>query len=190
MKRTSRWTLALSLLLPLSFITAQTQSYGNELNLGVEAYKNGRHEEAIQHFQKAVELDPSKTVAHLYLATAYVSEYIPGVDSPDNTLIAERAIEQYHHVLDSDAVGDSKINSAKGIGNLYLNMKKFEDSKKYYQMASDLDPNDPEPFYSVGVIDWTQCYQPRMEARARLGLSPGEHLDPQTPDQKKVCDDL
>jgi len=26
-----------------------------------------------------------------------------------------------------------------------LQMKKFDDSKKYYRMASDLDPNDPEP---------------------------------------------
>ena len=33
-------------------------------------------------------------------------------------------------------------------------------------MASELDPNDPEPYYSIGVIDWTSCYQPRMEARA------------------------
>ena len=37
-------------------------------------------------------------------------------------------------------------------------------------------PNDPEPYYSVGVIDWTACYQPRMEERAKLGMKPDEHL--------------
>ena len=37
-----------------------------------------------------------------------------------------------------------------------------------------LDPNDPETYYSIAVIDWTQSYQPRMEERAKLGLKPTE----------------
>ena len=35
-------------------------------------------------------------------------------------------------------------------------MKKFEDAKTYYRKALEIDPNDPEPYYSVGVIDWTR----------------------------------
>ena len=50
------------------------------------------------------------------------------------------------------------MNSIKGIAFLYLNMKKFDDAKSYYHKAIDLDPNDPEAYYSVGVIDWTQAY--------------------------------
>ena len=53
-----------------------------------------------------------------------------------------------------------------------------------------MDPNDAEPYYSVGVIDWTACYQPRMEERAKLGLKPEENLNPKNKDQKKVCDEL
>ena len=89
-----------------------------------------------------------------------------------------------------NAARDQKVNSAKGIAYLYLNMKKFDDAKKYYRMAGDMDPNDPEPYYSVGVIDWTACYQPRMEERAKLGLKPEENLNPKNKDQKKVCDEL
>ena len=33
-----------------------------------------------------------------------------------------------------------------------------------------LDPNDPETYYFIGVIDWTQAYQPDMEERAKLGM--------------------
>ena len=108
----------------------------------------------------------------MYLATAYVSLYIPGVETKDNLLVANQAIEQCQHVLESDAPANSKINSAKGMAYLYLNMKKFDEAKAYYQRASGLDSNDPEPYYSIGVIDWTLCYAPRMEARARLKLSP------------------
>jgi tetratricopeptide (TPR) repeat protein len=77
------------------------------------------------------------------------------------------------------------VNSIKGIAYLYLQMKKFDDAKNYYQKAIDLDPNDPEAYYSIGVIDWTEAYQPRMEARSKLGLRPDEPLK-----DKKVCAQL
>jgi tetratricopeptide (TPR) repeat protein len=162
----------------------------DQLNKGVEAYKNTHYEEAINHFQQAVELDPSLLNARMYLATAYAQQYIPGVDSPDNLHMADQAIEQYQKVLDANPAREQKVNSAKGIAYLYLNMKKFDDAKKYYRQASDVDPNDPEPYYSVGVIDWTASYQPRMEARAKLGLKPEEHLNPKDKEQMKACTEL
>jgi tetratricopeptide (TPR) repeat protein len=165
----------------------------DQLNKGVEAYKNTHYEEAIEHFKQSVELDPSLLNARMYLATAYAQQYIPGADTPENNQMAQQAIEQYQKVLDSKESKpsrDQKVNSAKGIAYLYLNMKKFDDAKKYYRMASDMDPNDPEPYYSVGVIDWTASYQPRMEERAKLGLRPEENLNPKDKEQKKVCAQL
>ena len=162
----------------------------DQLNKGVEAYKNNHYEQAIDHFQYAVRLDPSLINARMYLATAFVSQYIPGVDSPDNLRTAQQAIDEYQRVIDANPSRDQKVNAAKGIAYLYLNEKKWEDAKKYYRTASDLDPNDPEPYYSVGVIDWTAAYQPRMEKRAALGLKPEENLNPKNKDQKKACEEL
>jgi tetratricopeptide (TPR) repeat protein len=189
MKFSSRWIAALFFFL-VAFIPAQAQSYDSELQLGVRAYKSGRYEQAMRHFRKAAELDPSQPNPHLYLATALTGQYIPGVESPDNLLMAEQAIEQYQRVLDLGPEPESKMNCLKGIAYLYLNEKKWDDAKKYYRMASELDPNDPEPYYSIGVIDWTACYQPRMEARAKLGMKPDEHLNPKNKDQAKVCQEL
>jgi tetratricopeptide (TPR) repeat protein len=162
----------------------------DQLNKGVTSYKNAKYEEAIDHFQQAVALDPSLINAKMYLATAFAQQYIPGVEDPDNLKMADQAIEQYKRVLDMNAAREQKVNSAKGIAYLYLNMKKFDEAKKFYRMAADMDPNDPEPYYSVGVIDWTACYQPRMEERAKLGLKPDENLNPKNKDQKKVCAEL
>lgn len=162
----------------------------DQLNKGVQAYKNTHYEEAINHFQQAVELDPKLLNARLYLATAYVGQYIPGVDSPDNVRVAEQAIDQFQRVIDAKPSREQKVNSAKGIASLYFNMKKFEEAKKFNHMVSDLDPNDADPYYSIGVIDWTQSYAPRMEERAKLGMKPEEHLNPKNKDQKKVCDEL
>ena len=87
--------------------------------------------------------------------------------------MGQNAIDQYKAVLERDP---KNINSVKGIAYLYLQMKKFEDAKRYYRKAIELDPNDPEPYYSVAVIDWTQSYQPRMEERAKVGLKPDEWI--------------
>jgi tetratricopeptide (TPR) repeat protein len=153
----------------------------DHLNKGVQAYKNAKYEQAIEHFQQAVTLDPSLINARLYLATAYAQQYIPGADTPDNNRMGEQAIDQYKQVLQVDP---KNINSIKGIAYLYLQMKKFDLAKEFYKKASSADPNDPEPYYSVAVIDWTQTYQPRQEERAKLGMKPDDSLPAK---DKKVC---
>jgi tetratricopeptide (TPR) repeat protein len=188
MKARSRRLMGLWLL--LSLIRVDAQSYDGELQLGIVAHRDNHYGEAIQHFRKATELDPSQSTAHLYLATTYVSQYIPGVTKPDNQRFAEQAIEQYQFVLNSNPSPGSRIDSVKGIAYLYLNMKSFEESRKYYQMASDLDPKDAENYYSLGVLVWTQCYQSRMQARAQIPIRPEEQLNAADPQHKRVCDEL
>lgn len=151
----------------------------DQLNKGVASFKNLRYEQATEHFKKAVELDPSLQNAKLYLAAAYFAQYIPGVESPDNVQNAKLAIDQYDAVLQKDP---NNINSIKGIAILDLQMKKFDEAKQYYRKAIEVDRNDPEAYYSVGVIDWTQAFQPRTEARNKLGLRPEEALK-----DKKLC---
>ena len=153
----------------------------DHLNKGVQAYKNAKYEQAIDHFQQSVSLDPTLINARLYLATAYAQQYIPGADTPDNNRMGEQAIDQYKQVLQVDP---KNINSIKGIAYLYLQMKKFDLAKEFYKKASEADPNDAEPYYSVAVIDWTQTYQPRQEERAKLGMKPDDALPAK---DKKVC---
>jgi len=153
----------------------------DQLNKGVQAFKNNKFEQAIDHFQQAVTLDPSLINARLYLATAYAQQYVGGVDTPENIRMAEQAIEQYKLVLQADP---KNINSVKGIAYLYLQQKKFDLAKEYYKKASEVDPNDPEPYYSIAVIDWTQTYLPRQEARAQLGMKADDSLPAK---DKKIC---
>lgn len=183
-------TLAAVMLALFSSLGCDKLKARDQLNKGVKAYKDNHYEQAIDHFQQSVRLDPTLINARMYLATAYVSQYIPGVDSPENLRTAQQAIDEYQRVIDANPSRDQKVNAAKGIAYLYLNEKKWDDAKKYYRMASELDPNDPEPYYSIGVIDWTACYQPRMEERAKLGMKPDEHLSASNKEQKKACEQL
>ncbi|MGI9103265.1 MAG: tetratricopeptide repeat protein [Terriglobales bacterium] len=176
--------LALAAVLLALFATAGCNKLRarDQLNKGVQAYKNAKYEDAIEKFKTAVALDPSLINARLYLATAYAQQYIPGADTPDNNRMAEQAIGVYEDVLKQKP---KDLNAIKGIAYLYLNMKKFEQAKDYYKKVIGVDPNDPEAYYSVAVIDWTETYQPRMEEKAKLGLKPDEPIK-----DKKVCEDL
>jgi tetratricopeptide (TPR) repeat protein len=157
----------------------------DQLNKGVQAYKASKFETAIEKFKNAIELDPNLDVAKLYLATACVAQYVPGGDNPENVRMADCAIDQYKKVLDTDAPKATQVLSTKGLASLYFNMKKFDDAKTFDKKAIALDPNDPENYYSVAVIDWTQSYVPRMEARQKMGLKTEDPIK-----DKKVCEDL
>lgn len=186
MNKSGRVLTVLAVLLALfSTVGCNKLRARDQLNKGVQSYKSARYEEAIEHFKNAVELDPSLTNARLYLATAYAQQYIPGADAPDNNRFAEQAIDEFKKVLDSNPPKEQKVHSLKGIASLYYNMKKMDQAREYYSKVAELDPNDPETYYSLGVIDWMETYPGRMEARAKLGLKPTDE-----PKDKKVCTEL
>lgn len=172
----------------LQTVAAFAQSGSStELDLGVRAYKQAKFEEAIWHFQNAVSLDSSNVKAHLYLATCYAQQYIPGADTPDNNRLAQNAIAQYKQVMDLHATADESLSAIKGLAYLYLQMKLFDEARNYYRQITELDSANPEPYYSIGVIDWTQTYQPRQEARAKLNLDPDASLPAKS---KAVCAEI
>ena len=157
----------------------------DQLNKGVQAYKNANYEQAIEHFKTAVYLDSDLRVAKLYLATAYAQQYVPGVDSAENIRNAQQAIDQYKNVLENDP---KSVNSLKGIAFLYMQMKDFDKSRDYYKKAIQLDPNDPELYYSVGVIDWTQAYKDAADLKSKNGMKVDDELKGKG--SEKWCDQL
>lgn len=155
----------------------------DKLNKGVQSYKAAKYEDAIERFKEAVDLDPNLKNAKLYLATAYAQQFIPGLESEENLENAKLAIDQYRKILEQFPKDrESGIHSNKGIASLYFGMKKFDDAKEYHRKVLTADPNDPEAYYSIAVIDWSQTYVPRQEKRAALGLKSDEPLK-----DKKVC---
>jgi tetratricopeptide (TPR) repeat protein len=158
----------------------------DQLNKGVAAYRNGKYEEAIEHFQKSSDLDPKLLNAQLYLATALANQYTPGVESADNTRIAQQAIDVFKKVLDENPKRDQKLTCLKGIASLYFNMKKWDETKQYHHLVAELDANDPEAYYSIGVVDWTQAYQLTAEAKSKEGIK----VDDDITKDKKLCPDL
>jgi len=142
----------------------------DRLNKGVGAFKNGQYDAAIEFFKQARDLDPSLMNARLYLATAYASQYIPGAPSDANMKLGTQAVAEFKDVLNIDP---NNLSAIDGIGSILFQMagtpydpKRFEESKSYHQKHIQLKPADPEPYYWVGVIDWTLAFRANNEARA------------------------
>jgi len=165
--------LTVSCILALSAHGIAQSDFKEELNLGVQAFREAKFDDAVRHFQNATTLEPQHEVAHLYLASALASQYIPGIDEPENRQFGEDAVSEYQKVLD---INPQSRDSMKGIANIYLQMKKFEDAKTLYKRAIDLDPKDPENYYSIGVIDWTKAYTRTSALRGKLGKEPDQPL--------------
>jgi tetratricopeptide (TPR) repeat protein len=141
------------------------------LNKGVASFRNGQYDTAIEDFKQAKDLDPTLMNARLYLATAYATEYIPGAPSDENVRVGQQAVSEFQDVL---SVDPGNVSAIDGIGSILFQMAgtpftpdKFEESKKYHQKHISLKPDDPDPYYWVGVVDWTLAYRANAEMRQK-----------------------
>jgi len=142
------------------------------LSQGVLAFKNGHYDEAIADFRRAKQLDPQLLNARLYLATACSTQYIPGDPSEENRHRGESAIAEYRDVLTLQA---DNIAAIDGMGALLFSLAgqpydpaKFVEAKSQFQKHIQFKPHDPEPYYWVGVIDWTLSFRANKELRERF----------------------
>lgn len=169
-KRFPRGLLIFVALLALVATGCNKLKARDELNKGVAQYKSAKFDRAIEHFQRAIELDPELLNARLYLATAYANQYIPGAPSEENIRMGEQAIREFEKVLEVDP---NNLSALDGIGSILFNMggnpfkpELMERSKQFHMKHIQIKPDDPEPYYWVGVIDWTLAYRHNKELRA------------------------
>jgi len=161
------------------------------LNKGVAAFKEGQFDKSVEFFKEAKGLDPDLMNARLYLATAYASEYIPGAPSEENKRHGEEAITEYKLVLEKAPENMSAID---GLASILYQMagqpfdeKKFEESKSFHQKHISLKPLDPQPYYSIGVIDWAIAYRGNTEMRADYNKG---HINKQVKDTDPLPPDV
>lgn len=139
------------------------------LNQGVQAYKSAQFDQAEEDFKEAAELDPTLQIARIYLATAYASQFVPGSPAPDNLQFGQEAIAQYKKVLDSDP---NNLPAIDGIGSMLFNMGTtpfneavLNQAKTYHEKHIQIQPDAAQPYYWVGVIDWTIAFHANRDMR-------------------------
>lgn len=196
MRVNSRWLAALFLLavLPLSgcgFIS-KLQSRDN-LNKGVKAFTDQKYDAAAQYFQKSIELDPNfpDDVPRMYLATAYMLQFVPGSMDPKSEQMGKKAIETFAEVVTrSEADGKPNVNAMLAIASLNYQMKNVEETKAWCRRVLRIEPkteeekkNAAEAHYRIAVIDFDTV----NEETGTLGENI-EFLQPE--DKEKLQEDI
>jgi tetratricopeptide (TPR) repeat protein len=153
----------------------------DEMNKGVQAYKGAKYVDAANHFKKAIEFDPSNKNAQLYLATSYMTQWIPGADSPENNRMYDAAKAEFQKVLDKDPSNNTALASmafmtysSASTGTHEEKQKFLEEAKSWNQKRIEVDPKETEAYYSLGVIAWSEAFTPIQTARVKLGMKSEE----------------
>ena len=158
------------LLFGLSHLMAQDPvDFQGWMNQGVQAFKDARYPEAVAAFQRAVQIQPDNVTGHLYLGTAYMQQYIPGAQSPENNAMVTFATDQFLRVLNIDSRNTVAMAS---VASLSLNQKKWDEAQKWYEQLTAVDPNNADAYYSMGFIAWSKWYPTYAAARKSLGMKP------------------
>lgn len=172
MKKT-RLSVLLALLMVVALMTALSGCTKlrarDQINKGVRAYSTSQYAEAVEYFKSSVELDPELTVARLYLATAYMSQYIPGADSEENTRMADLAEAEFLKVLETEPNNTSALHS---LGSLCFHKNEYDESEEWFRRLIEVAPQTKEAYYTLGVIAWQRTAPRRLEARAEMGMMP------------------
>jgi len=157
----------------------------DQLVKGIQAFKNARYEEAVDHFQNSIKLDPKSADAKLYLATAYSYQVVPNLDTPENLKIAQKAIDGFQQVLAGDP---NDLTALKQIASIDRNIKKFDEAKAYEKKVIAIAPNDPEAYYTVGFVNWVLAYKNATTILAADGLTDAGDGNPKK--SKGACQKL
>ena len=138
----------------------------DQLTKGVQAFKNAQYEEAVNHFQNSIALDPNYEDAKLYLATAYSYQVVPNLDTPENLAIAQKALDGFKAVLAKDP---NDLTALKQIASINRNIKKF-DAGEGVREEGDCACSER----SRGVLharrSWTGCSHTRTRPRFSLPM--------------------
>jgi tetratricopeptide (TPR) repeat protein len=151
----------------------------DHLNQGVIAFKNAKYTDAVEHFKQSIALDPTYDVAQLYLATAYMSQWIPGAESPENLRMAQMATDGFLKVLEKNPGDTTALASLASIcyqqaSSLPPDQKaaKLDEAAKWNKKLIETDPKNKEAYYYLGVIAWAKWYPQWINARLNVHMKP------------------
>jgi tetratricopeptide (TPR) repeat protein len=174
----SKWMiLGAALILALSSVACNKLKSRDQMNQGVQAYKNTHYQDAINHFKQSVELDPTNQNAQLYLATSYFTQWIPGADTPENNRMLSAARAEFQKVLDKDPKNETALASMASMaysqaasGTPEEKEKDLDEARKWNIRRIEMDPKNAEAYYSLGVIAWAEAFPAIGTVRAKLGI--------------------
>jgi tetratricopeptide (TPR) repeat protein len=180
MNRYRLFVVSAATIVTATMVAGQTAMPRNFLNEGIAAFKAAKYTEAVELFQQAVNASPANPVAHLYLGTAWMSQFIPGADNPQNMQFAAEAEREFQAVL---ALQPDNLVAMESLASLHYNraqgnrtptekLRAMDEAAYWYRNIVSAHPDNKTAHYSLGVIAWAKFYPELMQVRQKLGMRP------------------
>ena len=138
---------------------------------GLRLYELGRYEEAIEEFDKAIELDPNDPDYHYYKGIALyelhkyeeaIEEFDKAIELDPNDPVYhynkglalgelhkyEEAIKEFDKAIELNPYNPGYHN---GKGLALSELHRYQEAIEEYDKAIELDPNDPDYHYNKGL---------------------------------------
>ncbi len=112
-----------------------------EANLGTALLTLGRHDEAINHFRRAVAIDPGDFLGQLYL----------GINEGQHGN-AQGAIEHFQIALQRPGQTDMVEMAYSNLGNAYRNLHDYTRARENFEVALGMDSTDSGAAIGMGLI--------------------------------------
>lgn len=154
---------------------------------GNKAYKEERFREAIEKYDRALELQPDMPEALFYLGSSHQALFRPGKDSPENTQHLEKALAGYRRSLEvnqgrSESEKQVKRNTLAALTAIHSDdpMKNYDEAIKYAQQLVQEDPDDVRNQFAMANL--FEKFDKVDEAQAVY-----ERVFSQNPNDVKAC---
>ncbi len=136
----------------------------NHFNMANEFYRDGQYRKAIEEYNKTLEFNPNLTQAYRLLGESYKNLYKHGVDTPENTERANRALEALKKAYEIDPDNKDIIYS---LGDMYDKLRDFEEAEKLYLKILEMEPTNMGNYYVVA--QFYQRYSGGTEEKTEIG---------------------
>lgn len=144
----------------------------DNLNKGVNSFRSGQYTAAADDFKTAIDLDPDLPSARLYLATAYMTQWVPGSEAPDNVRNMNSALQEFQTALNSNLDDKNKLLAMQSLASIYYQKKDYAQAEDWNKKVIAADPKNKEAYYTLGVIAWSEFVPSWREARSTQGIRP------------------
>ncbi|MCP4109426.1 MAG: tetratricopeptide repeat protein [Desulfobacteraceae bacterium] len=120
-----------------SFKQVEQRKRDSFYELGINSYYQKKYEEAINHFQKAIEVDHDYANAYNGLGIVF-----------RNQKNYEEAIKHYRKAIE---IGPNHAKAYYNLGNVYSDQKNYEEAIKQYRKAIEIGPNHANVYSGLGI---------------------------------------
>jgi tetratricopeptide (TPR) repeat protein len=167
-----RFGTIFALLLVFTFVTAFTGC--EKLNVSKlranyhfskanQLFKDGKFRRAMQEYENTLKYNPSLIQAYRFLGESYKSLYKVGVDTPENSDVAAKALDAFKKAYEAEPTNKEIIFS---LGDMYDKLKDFENAEKLYLRILELEPGNMGNYYVVAEF-YKRYAADKAELRAK-----------------------